>query len=245
MRKYIWTITLASLALSGAAAAAADTRQAASREETIGVGAGGVVGAFIGGPVGFIVGAAIGAKLGDTMHEKDDRIDELTASLDDSRSQIGVLEDDVQALSAEFDAVAAELERLQRVSRPELASLLQSGIELDLLFRTDEHVLTDATGARLFQLAETLATMPDIRLQLDGFADERGAEEYNLALSEKRVEFVREQFLAAGVDPTRIVSAAHGESPAQDDSVDSYALERRVALKLTIDDSPSFASNPD
>jgi hypothetical protein len=48
----------------------------------------------------------------------------------------------------------------------------------------------------------------------------------------------------AGVSPTRIKVAAHGESPAVDDSIDSYALERRVSLTLYVDDNPSFASNP-
>ena len=62
---------------------------------------------------------------------------------------------------------------------------------MDLLFRTDEAVLADSTGIRLQELATTLATMPDIHLQLDGFADERGDESYNQDLSRQRVEFVR------------------------------------------------------
>ena len=86
--------------------------------------------------------------------------------------------------------------------------------------------------------------MPDIRIQLDGFADERGDEDYNLGLSEKRVNFVRQQFVAAGVDPDRIDASAHGESAAADDSIDSYALERRVSVRLFIDDAQSLAANP-
>ena len=58
------------------------------------------------------------------------------------------------------------------------------------------------------------------------------------------VEFVRDQLVDAGIHPSRIRIDAHGESPAQDDSADSYAFERRVSLKLFIDDSPSFASTP-
>jgi outer membrane protein OmpA-like peptidoglycan-associated protein len=87
--------------------------------------------------------------------------------------------------------------------------------------------------------------MPDIKIQLDGFADERGDEDYNLKLSGKRVEFVREQFVAAGVHPDRINVSAHGESAAQDATVDSFALERRVSVKLFISDAPSLAANPD
>ena len=209
----------------------------ASREETIGVGSGAVIGAAAGGPVGFIVGAAIGAKIGDTMHKKNDRIGNLETSLDDSRVAVATLENDI-------DTLGTEIEQLRDIARPELLDLMQAGIAMDLLFRTDEAALADSTGDRLAQLATTLAGMTDIRIQLDGFADERGDEAYNLALSAKRVEFVREQFIAAGVHPDRINVAAHGESVAQDDSTDSYALERRVSVTLFIEDTPSLAANP-
>ena len=86
--------------------------------------------------------------------------------------------------------------------------------------------------------------MPEIRIQLDGFADERGDEQYNFELSTKRVEFVRDQLIAFGVHPSRISVSAHGESIAQDENVDSYALERRVSVKLFIDNVHSVAANP-
>jgi outer membrane protein OmpA-like peptidoglycan-associated protein len=82
-------------------------------------------------------------------------------------------------------------------------------------------------------------------LQLDGFADERGDEAYNQELSQQRVEIVRNQLVAAGIDPSRITTTAHGESPAQDESIDSYALERRVSLTLFVDTTPALAANPD
>ena len=210
----------------------------ASKEESIGVGAGSIIGAIAGGPVGFIIGAAIGSKVGDTLHQKSTTIDRLNGSLDESRQDIAYLESNV-------DELGDKLERLRQVDRPELVNLLRAGIAMDILFRTDEHVLADTTGDRLAQLAGSLASMPDVLLQLDGFADERGAADYNFELSNKRVEFVRDQLVAAGIDPSRIRVTAHGEAPAQDESVDSYALERRVSLKLFINAPQSFASNPD
>ena len=230
MRKIIAIVLIVALTASPAFAAKA------SKEENVGVSTGAVVGALAGGPIGFFIGAAIGAKVGDTMHQKSNTIDSLAGSLDQSQSDIRTLNNDVDSLST-------ELARLQTVDRPELLNLMQAGIAMDLLFRTDEHVLADTTGGRLAELAGDLAAMPDIRVQLDGFADERGNSDYNQKLSEKRVAFVREQLVAAGIDPSRIRIAAHGEAPAQDDSVDSYALERRVSLKLFIDNSRPFASN--
>lgn len=224
MRNTIITATVAILALIAQTASAA-----ASREENIGVGTGAVVGALAGGPVGFIIGAAIGAKLGDSFHEKSDRIDNLQSSLQVSRES--------------RDDLNAAVKQLQDIARPELVSLMQAGIDMDLLFRTDEYALTDTTGDRLAQMAGMLANMPGVRIQLDGFADERGDAEYNYALSERRVEFVRNMFITAGVHPTRISASAHGESVAQDPDIDSYALERRVSVRLFIDNAQSLASN--
>ena len=234
-------LTIFTVALMTASPAFA---KSASKEENVGVGAGAVVGALAGGPIGFIVGAAIGAKVGDKMHKKSTTIDALTGSLDDSQRQVSALENDVLTLNLDVDNLSAELVRLREIDRPELIKLMQAGIAMDVLFRTDEHVLADTTGARLAELAGSLASKPEIRLQLDGFADERGNEDYNLKLSEKRVLFVRDQLISAGVDPTRIRISAHGEAPAQDDSTDSYALERRVSLKLFIENSQPFASSP-
>lgn len=227
-----WTLTAAlTLCVAGPASAAA------SKQENIGVSAGAVIGVVAGGPVGLIVGAAIGAKIGDSFHDKSEQIDELHGTLSSSRETVAELETDLSQLSG-------QVTQLQKTAHPELVSLMQAGIDMDLLFRTDETVLTDTTGDRLAQLASTLAQMPEVYVQLDGYADERGDAEYNYALSEKRVEFVRNLFIAAGVSPVRINSAAHGESVAQDESIDSLALERRVSVKLFIDSTPSLASNP-
>ena len=233
MRTTITLITL--LSLCTVQAAHASTK--ASKEETIGVGVGAVVGAVAGGPVGFVIGAAVGAGIGDAMDQKDEEIRELTVSLEASQSSVARLESDL-------DTLGARIEHLQGLARPELVDLLQAGIDMDLLFRTDEFALADTTGARFAQLAATLATMPDIFVQLDGFADERGDADYNLELSRKRVEFVRDQLVQAGISDQNINVTAHGESVAQDDSVDSYALERRVSVKLFIGDAQSFASTP-
>jgi len=236
MRNFSKLILVATLAtLLGASPAFAKGK--ASKEETIGVGSGAVIGAAAGGPVGFIIGAAIGAKLGDTWHGKNERLASLEGSLYDSRNRVTVLQGDIRDLGDEIEA-------LRDVARPQLVSMMQAGIAMDLLFRTDEFALADTTGDRLAQLAGTLSTMPEIQIQLDGFADERGDEQYNLELSEKRVEFVRGQLLTAGVSPDRISVSAHGESMAQDEHLDSLALERRVSVKLFIEDIPAVAANP-
>ena len=234
MRTTIIAIITAAAVLFSVPAAAAEKSH---RNQNIGVSSGAVIGAIAAGPVGAIVGAAIGAKVGDKFDDKNVQIAGLETDVDYSSGQVARLESDL-------DELGAELDRLNDLARPELLDLMQAGIEMDLLFRTDEAVVADTTGVRLATLAGTLARMDDVRIQLDGFADERGDEAYNKSLSERRVQFIRDQFVAAGVHPERIRTAAHGESVAQDDTLDSFALERRVSVRLFIDDSPSLAANP-
>lgn len=239
MRKTLWTVTAMTL-IAAAPMASADE---ASKEETIGVGVGGLLGAVAGGPVGFIIGAGIGAKIGDEIDNREDEIDSLNASLDVTETTVRELEQDLDAVTADFDQANGELEHMHRLARPELIALMQTGVNVDLLFRTDEDELSESVGTRLSSLARSLATNPHIHIRLDGFADQRGNADYNLKLSERRVDFVREQLIAAGIDASRISFAAHGEVLADDESVDSFALERRVSLRFYIDSTTSVAAN--
>ncbi len=216
-----------------------------SKKESIGVGVGGVIGAVAGGPVGFIVGAAFGAKLGDEFHQKDTEVIVLSDSLANSKAMISMLETSVDELNSDIDSLGSDLQRMRANARPDLTTLMQAGIEMDLLFRTDEDELGVTTDSKLRELATSLSTMPGIYVQLDGFADERGDTDYNQNLSARRAEHVRNILISNGVDESRITVAAHGESPAADDNVDSFALERKVSLTLFVEDTPSFASNPD
>jgi len=240
MHKKNILIGITSIMLAGSAMAG----QLPSKEESVGVGTGATIGAIAAGPVGFIIAAAIGAKIGDEFNQRNTEADSLSSSLEGSRQRIADLEHSIDALNGDIDDMGGELLHLQAVARPELINLMQVGIEMDLLFRTDEHVLTGGTGERLQNLAVSLASMPDIHVQLDGFADERGDAAYNQGLSSRRVEHVRQFLLNNGVSEDRIKTNAHGESPAADTNIDSYALERKVSMTLYVADAPSFASNP-
>jgi outer membrane protein OmpA-like peptidoglycan-associated protein len=232
-------VTLVLSVLAGPALA-----ENASREESTGVGLGALIGGVAGGPPGAIIGAAIGAKIGDGYHQKKTDIAALNASLARSESDVGRLQHDIRQLEGKVAARDTELSRVRELARPELLALLKAGIEMDLLFRTDEDVLSDSTGLKVQELAQSLTRNTDVLIRLDGYADERGDEQYNQALSARRVEHVRDMLVTAGVPAERITVSAHGESPAAEQNADSFALERRVSLTLYVDETPSFASNP-
>ena len=217
----------------------------ASKQESIGVGVGGIIGAVAGGPVGFVVGAAVGAKIGNEFHQKGTEVTSLSASLVRSKEKITELQTSVDALINDINSLGGDLQQLRAIARPELLTLMQAGIEMDLLFRTDEDQLGVTTDSKLRELAASLSAMPDIYIQLDGYADERGDADYNQQLSARRAEHVRDILMSNGIAESRINLAAHGESPAADDNIDSFAFERKVSMTLFVEATPSFASNPD
>lgn len=229
---------IASLAAGTAAA------EKASKEENIATGSGLVVGAVAGGPVGALVGVVVGAKLGEKYRDRREEAESLDSDLRDSQTALSKLKGELKVANTDNATLEQKLDRLQRVAQPELAALLKAGIEMDLLFRTDEHVLTGATDQRLQAMAATLAPVSTVSIRLDGYADERGDADYNLKLSQMRAEYVRDILVGSGIPSNRITINANGESVAPEQTTDSYALERKVSLTVLVEDSPSFASNP-
>ena len=73
-----------------------------------------------------------------------------------------------------------------------------------------------------------------VRFVLEGHCDERGTDEYNLALADKRAQMVRQYLVDAGIDPGRMTTIALGEERPFDTgrSEESWALNRRVQFVL-------------
>ena len=71
-------------------------------------------------------------------------------------------------------------------------------------------------------------------MHVAGYADPRGSDAYNDALSLRRAQEVAAVLTAAGLPATRISVESHGKSESQSEEgdLDGYALERRVTVRL-------------
>lgn len=80
--------------------------------------------------------------------------------------------------------------------------------------------------------AASLARSPNMRVRLEGHADERGSREYNIGLGERRAQSVRRALMLQGVGDGQIVTVSYGEErPAQSGSDEAaWAKNRRVEL---------------
>ena len=103
-------------------------------------------------------------------------------------------------------------------------------------FAYDRANISVATAPILDRVASLLRANSAISVTIEGHADERGSETYNVKLSQRRADAVRAYLVAAGVEATRLKTQAFGKarpevkasgSPAD---IEGHALNRRVVF---------------
>jgi peptidoglycan-associated lipoprotein len=101
-----------------------------------------------------------------------------------------------------------------------------------LYFELDKYDLTSESLQKLRIAAEFLKEQSQIRVRLDGHADERGTTEYNMALGEKRATAVRDVLVRYGIDSQRLETTSFGrERPVNANCGDNeacHSMNRRV-----------------
>ena len=234
--------TVAAFTLAGVAAAqageAADGRGEASKQSDVGVVTGLTVGALAAGPVGAVVGASAGALIGDGFHRQAKAREALAQQLSKSEAKRARLIHSVAELDGSLSQAQARNAQLD-------ATLQHTDqLSLDVSFRTDDDSVTAQAMSPLLKLGALVASMPEARLQVEGFADPRGSDAYNDQLSLRRAESVAAVLACAGVPREHILIEAHGKSEAAsaDGDLDVYALERRVTVSLQLPGSGQVAS---
>jgi outer membrane protein OmpA-like peptidoglycan-associated protein len=111
-------------------------------------------------------------------------------------------------------------------------------IEYDerILFDTDQAHVHHASWPILKKLATFIQDHPDIeQVDITGHADERGAEEYNLRLSQSRAEAVKDRLVHFGVASERLTTIGYGKARprAEGHSESEWRQNRRVEFIIT------------
>jgi outer membrane protein OmpA-like peptidoglycan-associated protein len=136
---------------------------------------------------------------------------------------------------AESQRLAAELQNLQ-------ANQTKRGIVLtldDVLFDTGKAQLKSGADRSLDQIAAFLNENPERRVQVEGFTDAQGTDEYNLELSQKRADSVAMAIIQRGIDAQRVRAMGYGEGfpVASNDNAGSRQLNRRVEIIVSNDNA--------
>ena len=93
-------------------------------------------------------------------------------------------------------------------------------------FDFDSSVIRDSEKDNLTQVAAALQSDKTTKLMIEGNCDERGTEEYNRSLGERRAEAAREALVGMGVDADRIHTISYGKDKPADAGHDEAAWSK-------------------
>jgi len=105
----------------------------------------------------------------------------------------------------------------------------------DVLFGFNQYNLKPDAREKLAKVSGILLSYPNLKLQVEGYTDNIGSDQYNQKLSEERADSVRDYLVTQGVGQTNISAAGYGKSdPVADNSTSSGRAEnRRVQLVVS------------
>jgi peptidoglycan-associated lipoprotein len=108
-----------------------------------------------------------------------------------------------------------------------------------IYFELESSLLSFEARSELERLAEAMRVRPHATLTIYGHCDERGADEYNLALGEHRAQAAREYLRRLGIDESRVRIVSYGEEKPAAAGHDeaSWAQNRRDEFELVLPSS--------
>jgi peptidoglycan-associated lipoprotein len=104
--------------------------------------------------------------------------------------------------------------RMEEVKEPREAMITEEEkreIFKDIHFDFDKYDIKDEDKETLRRIADWLIEHPSVKLIIEGHCDERGTNEYNLGLGDRRANAAKEYLVSLGVSPSRIQTVSYGE----------------------------------
>jgi outer membrane protein OmpA-like peptidoglycan-associated protein len=137
---------------------------------------------------------------------------------------------DKQAEQIKNDIPGAKVERVDEGIKVEFNE--------KILFAFSKSDLGDSAKKNLNNLATILKNNPNTNIEIQGHTDSRGTEEYNMGLSLRRANAVKDYLISQGIDPARMTVKGYGETaPAySNDTPEGMAQNRRVEFLITAND---------
>jgi len=132
-------------------------------------------------------------------------------------------------------AAEAEAERAAAAERARAVREARSTLEEMVFFDYDMSEIRDDAEARLRAKVAILRASPQVRVRVEGHADDRGSTEYNMALGNRRAEAIRQFLTGFGLAENRfeIVSFGEGRPLQQGSSESAWARNRRGQFVIT------------
>jgi outer membrane protein OmpA-like peptidoglycan-associated protein len=150
------------------------------------------------------------------------------AAAEQARNEAQNARSEVAAAQSEAQRLASELQNVK-------TSQTNRGLVLtlnDVLFDTGRSELKPGARRTLDQIAQFLNEHPERRVQIEGFTDSQGGNDFNMELSQSRADAVASAIIQRGIDAQRVRALGYGEEfpVASNANSGSRQLNRRVEI---------------
>jgi outer membrane protein OmpA-like peptidoglycan-associated protein len=105
----------------------------------------------------------------------------------------------------------------------------------DVLFASGQYTLKEPAREALARISGIILSHPGLNLQVEGYTDSTGSDEFNQKLSEERANAVRDYLISQGLNPQSITAVGYGRAypVASNDTAAGRRLNRRVELVVS------------
>jgi peptidoglycan-associated lipoprotein len=110
---------------------------------------------------------------------------------------------------------------------------------MPVYFDYDRSEIVGAERDKIRTVAEVLRTWPDWTVNIEGHCDERGTNEYNLALGERRAKSAQRALVAEGIGSERISIISYGEERPSDPGHTETSWSRNRRAEFRVSTGPS------
>jgi len=133
-----------------------------------------------------------------------------------------------ESASAQSQAAPAGSVASEEALKQEMAAMREKRVHFDF----DKSAIKPEYFSIIQAHAKFMADHPELKVTIAGYCDERGSDEYNLALGERRANAAYNALVAEGVSPSRIQTVSYGEAypldPAHNE--EAWAKNRRATF---------------
>lgn len=179
-------------------------------------------------------------EINDKIKGNEEDIDSLGGEIEQNRDDIEQNREDIDDNDDELEDIKQRLESFEdfmNLFNDDGTPKNPGAIKLDgqvvtfsnVYFETNKWDIRGVSSEELKSLGEVLKSNPNMKIEIAGHADERGTESYNIWLSNKRANAVRDYLMELGVDASQLTVKAYGEG---DPASSVLSENRRVEFKI-------------
>ena len=153
--------------------------------------------------------------------KKDGIKESINTSLKDFQNTINISEDIVyKKPTPTREQIEAKIKEILRLKH--------------IRFHANSDELTEDSKPILDEVIEVILTVPNLKIEIDGYTDSDGDETKNLILSQKRADRVKEYLVEHGIKEENLKAVGFGEANpiVKNDSPENKQINRRVEFKI-------------